>query len=584
MKTRIMNTKFKYYLSLLFVLIVMFSFQNIESQTSQSRSQDSIDTQLVTIVKPYTPKISDAFKLKQSPGISISNKSLKSVKYTIFSIPVASTFIPAKGNSLGIVRARKNKLFQNYASLGIGNYGTVLGNLYLNHKISRGEALGGYMEHHSSQGGIDGIQLEDTFSNNKVQVNYTKALKAFVWNTDVAYERQLINWYGLPFITLAPIDSKQVYSALSLSSDVQFTKGVFQMGGIDFQRFSDAYSSQEYRLKAESSLQFNVFNQSITSDLSIDYLNGKFNQSDLIPERNNYGNTLFSVAPSYKYSKGDLAVSFGLRAAFLTDSNRNVNKFYIYPNIEAIFSVVNSILIAYASLKGGLDQNSYSDFAQINPFISPTIEIRSSSTPYELIFGTKGKLSQSIAYDLNGSYSKQNNKALFRSNTIMNLSSLTNYNQGNSFGIVYDDVDIFNASGTLEFDMTQKLNMRLKGNLYKYTSDLEPTAWNLPDFEASLFLDYKISDKWLFGGNLFYYGSRQDTTHFEGLLIPDTITANQSLDAFLDANVQFDYKISTQWGAFLKVNNMTNANYKRWNHYSVQGFQILGGASYKFDF
>ena len=107
----------------------MFSFQNIESQTSQSRSQDSIDTQVVTIVKPYTPKISDAFKLKQSPEMSISDKSLKSVKYTIFSIPVASTFIPAKGNSLGIVRARKNKLFQNYASLGIGNYGTVLGNL-----------------------------------------------------------------------------------------------------------------------------------------------------------------------------------------------------------------------------------------------------------------------------------------------------------------------------------------------------------------------------------------------------------------------------------------------------------------------
>ena len=78
--------------------------------------------------------------------------------------------------------------------------------------------------------------------------------------------------------------------------------------------------------------------------------------------------------------------------------------------------------------------------------------------------------------------------------------------------------------------------------------------------------------------------SRQDTTHFEGLLIPGTITANQSLDAFLDANVQLDYQISTQWGAFLKVNNMTNANYKRWNHYSVQGFQILGGASYKFDF
>ena len=584
MKTRIMIAKFKYYLSLLSVLIIVFSFQNLEAQTSQSRSQDSIDTQIVNIVKPYTPKISDAFKLKQSPTMSISKKSPKSIKYTIFSIPVASTFTPAKGNSLGIKRLKKSKLFQNYASIGIGNYGTVLGNLYLNHKLGRGETFGGYLEHHSSQGGIGGLQLEDAFSNNTLQLNYSKTLKAFAWNTAVAYDRQAVNWYGLPYPTAESIDSKQVYSALSLSSDVQFSKGVFQTGAINFQRFSDAYSSQEYRLKVESSLQINISDQSIDSDLSIDFLNGKFNQNYLVSEQNNYGNTLFSLAPSYKYYQGDLAVSIGAKATVLIDSNRNINKFYIYPNIETSFSVVNSILIAYAGLKGGLHQNTYSEFAQINPFISPTLNIIPSSTPYELIIGAKGKLSESIGYDLGGRYSKQQNKALFRSNTILNLSALTNYNQGNSFGIVYDDVEVLNVSGTLEFDMTQKINIRLKGDLYKYTSDLEPTAWNLPDFEASLFLDYQISDKWSLGGNLFYYGSRQDTTHFEGVLVPDTITANQSLDAFFDANVQLDYQISTQWGAFLKVNNMTNANYNRWNQYPVQGFQILGGASYKFDF
>ena len=88
MKTRIMIAKFKYYLSLLSVLIIVFSFQNLEAQTSQSRSQDSIDTQVVTIVKPYTPRISDAFKLKQTPTISISENSPKSIKYTIFNTKV----------------------------------------------------------------------------------------------------------------------------------------------------------------------------------------------------------------------------------------------------------------------------------------------------------------------------------------------------------------------------------------------------------------------------------------------------------------------------------------------------------------
>tara|TARA_B110000879_G_scaffold31381_1_gene42969 strand:- start:298 stop:603 length:306 start_codon:yes stop_codon:yes gene_type:complete len=101
MKIRMMNIKLKYYLSLLFNLAVVFYGLEMEAQNSQTRVQDSIDTQVVTIVKPYTPKISDAFKLKQAPNIMVSEDSQKSIKYTIFSIPVASTFTPAKGNLSG---------------------------------------------------------------------------------------------------------------------------------------------------------------------------------------------------------------------------------------------------------------------------------------------------------------------------------------------------------------------------------------------------------------------------------------------------------------------------------------------------
>ena len=80
------------------------------------------------------------------------------MKYTIFSIPVASTFTPAKGTSVGLEKLKKEKLFQ-IIHLRIWNYGTVLGNLYLNHRLGKGERMGGYIEHHSSQGGIKGLQL-----------------------------------------------------------------------------------------------------------------------------------------------------------------------------------------------------------------------------------------------------------------------------------------------------------------------------------------------------------------------------------------------------------------------------------------
>ncbi|MDB9954627.1 TonB-dependent receptor [Flavobacteriaceae bacterium] len=579
-----MTIRLKKHLCIVSVLMVIFHANHLQAQTPQTRSQDTIDTQVVTIVKPYTPKISDAFKLKQSPRMSVSETIQKSVKYTIFSIPVASTFTPAKGSSVRLDKLKKEKLFQNYASLGYGNYGTILGNLYLNHRLGRGERIGGYIEHHSSQGGIDGLQLEDDFSISSAQLNYVKSLKTLVWNTDAAFKRQAVNWYGLPFETPIELDPKQVYSNIELGSDVQFTKGVLRSGDIHLRRFSDAYESQEYHLTGETNFQFNLLDSPINSNIKVDYLKGSFAKNYNGIETQNYGNIQFSVAPSYQYIQDDLTVSVGFKAYYLMDSEQNKNDFYIYPNVEASYAVVNSIVVAYAGVKGDLYQNTYYDFAQINPFVSPTLDIRPSSTPYKVFVGTKGKLSQSIGYDVKGSFTREQNKALFRTHSIQNFSAPNNYNQGNSFGVVYDDVDVINISGALEIDMGQKLNVRLKGDLYKYTSDAEPIAWNLPEFEASLFLDYQLSDKLSMAANLFYWGSRQDTTNFEGLFIPEPITPNVTLDAFLDANFQVSYEITNQFGAFVKVNNIANNSYNRWNHYPVQGFQILGGVSYKFDF
>ena len=579
-----MNSKVIKHLCLLSVMMVLLKPHYLGAQNKQARSQDTIDTQVVTIVKPYTPKISDAFKLKQTPRMNSSETPQKPVTYTIFSIPVASTFTPAKGKSVGLDKLKKEKLVQNYAALGYGNYGTILGSLYLNHQLGRGERIGGYVKHHSSQGGIDDLQLEDGFSNNTIQVNYVKSQKAFVWNTDVVYQRQAVNWYGLPFETSLALDSKQVYSTIELGSDVQFTNGIFRNADIQLRRFSDAYESQEFHFTGETKVQLNVLDNPINSIFKVGYLKGSFVKNYNGSEPQNYGNIRFSVAPSYIYIQGDLAVSAGLKAYYLMDSEQNKNEFYIYPNVEASYAVVNSIVVAYAGIKGDLLQNTYFDFAQINPFVSPTLDVRPSSTPYKAVIGTKGKLSQTIGYDLFGSYAREQNKALFRTQSIQNLSASNNFNQGNSFGIVYDDVEVFNISGALEIDLNQNLNMRLKGDLYKFTSDAEPTAWNLPEFEASLFLDYQISKKLATTVNLFYCGSRQATTNFEGQLISEPITPNITLDSFLDANVQITYEITNQFDAFVKANNLANTSYNRWNNYPVQGFQILGGVSYKFDF
>ncbi len=60
-------------------------------------AQDPIGTEVINVVRPYTPTVSDAFKIKESPSLIDSlDVQKKEVQYDIFSVPVASTFTPAK--------------------------------------------------------------------------------------------------------------------------------------------------------------------------------------------------------------------------------------------------------------------------------------------------------------------------------------------------------------------------------------------------------------------------------------------------------------------------------------------------------
>jgi len=120
-------------IKLLVLGAIIFSFNTISAQ-----EEDNLGTEVVNIVKPYSPTISDAFKVKENPLMNDStNTKKKEVNYSIFSVPVASTFTPAKGKATSVEKAKPLKLYDNYATFGIGNYTNVLAEFYSNFEISR---------------------------------------------------------------------------------------------------------------------------------------------------------------------------------------------------------------------------------------------------------------------------------------------------------------------------------------------------------------------------------------------------------------------------------------------------------------
>lgn len=568
-------------------LIVVLSMSTSLLQ-SQDRKKDTIDNQVVNVIKPYTPTVSEAFKIKDVPKLKDSSSIEKRpVKYNIFSIPVASTFTPAKGKAANVDKAPPLVLFDNYASLGLGSYTTLLGEVFLNHQLSSDENVGGYFSHHSSQGGIDGLILDDDFSKTILNAFYSQDLRDFSWKLTAGFDLQTYNWYGLPQDIFAEaatdgIDPGHAFNSFNVGGKLSFDDALIKDGSVLFRRFGDNQGSGENRFLATADFDIPINREAIFTEFYVDYINGSFDNTFNSNETIKYSNMVFGLSPSYQLKEDDLTIDLGIRLVYLNDIETGSNEFFVYPNIDMSYRLVSEILIAYGGITGGLIQNSYHQFANENPFVSPTLFIAPTDQVYKGFAGVKGKLSNNVSYSIKGSYFSEENKALFVVNDAQ-TSATRDYQFGNSFGLVYDDVRTFSVDGELNIDINRNFTLGLKGAYFNYATDQQDEAWNLPDITGSIFIDFQISEQWSAGASAFFVGERLDRRVVVDSFLP-TVTRVQSLESYFDLNAHVGYRINDQFTVYLKGNNLLNQDYERYLNFPVQGLQVVAGATYQFDF
>ncbi|WP_412464318.1 TonB-dependent receptor [Flavobacterium mekongense] len=552
------------------------------------KKDENIGTEVVNVVKPYTPTISDAFKVKETPSLDDEETQKKeNIKYNIFSFPVASTFAPAKGKAAGVDKSPQEKIFSNYLTLAAGNYGTVNAELFVTENVSNTDYFGGMLRHSSSQGGIDGVFLDDKFMNTALDLTYGSRTNTMNWNADLGYQHQIYNWYGfypgtITPETLATIDEQQTYHTLYVGGRLGLNN-ILKESSVKFTRFWDAFGSAENRFVAKPSLEFDIVEQKIKADFVFDYISGSFDKNMVGNAGIKYGFTNVGFQPSIKIQKDDLTVNAGVGFFYSAAQEQGESKFFIYPQVTGSYRVVGDLMIFYAGLEGGLKQNSYRDFVQENFFVSPTLLVAPTDQKYDIYVGLKGKLANSVSYNIRGSYVNEDNRALFKSNGYEELVGFEGYQYGNSFNVVYDKLKTVSFFGELKADFSKNVAFGINGTFSSYSTDVENEAWNLPALKLGASLDVNITQKWYAGTNLFFVGERKDFAHFASLTQP-TFDTEVTLDSFFDLNAHIGYKHSERLTFFLKGNNLANQDYQRWLNYPVQGIQVLGGANYKFDF
>lgn len=588
---------------------ILLLFAGLQTTFAQKKDEN-IGTQVVNVVKSYTPTVSDAFKVKETPTLDDDETAKKEViNYNIFSFPVASTFAPAKGRAAAVDKTAQERLYPNYATLGFGSYASVNAELFITQDVNETDFVAGMLRHQSSQGNIKGVKLDDKFYDTGLDLTYGSKQDSYHWNVDLGYQNQVYNWYGLPKYfgdNLPEIEQKDLINSI----DPQHTFHNFYFGGtigandsffdkadFKYNRFWDASGSEENHVTLKPSINLGVSDYFLKVNFTVDYLNAKFDQpysvmpltpATTFPGENS--NLILSANPNFQLLKEDLTVNIGAEVTYLSVLQNKYNgedggadsDFFIYPKVTAAYKVVGDLMIAYAGLEGGLQQNTYRNFTNVNPFLSPTQEIKPTDSQYDIFVGLKGKLTNAVSYNVRGSYLNEKNKGLFLSNEYSQGTDNADYVYGNSFSVVYDNMKTISFYGELKADFSKNVAFGINGSFATYNVDMQAEAWNLPQLKLASTLDVNITPKWFAGANVFFQGERMDFQRDQSFT--EIGPGKRTLDGYFDANLNLGYRYNERLTAFVKANNIANQAYEKWLNYPVQQFQVLLGASYKFDF
>lgn len=567
-----------------FFIFISLSISNF--LLAQEKVKDTLETDEIIVIKPYTPTISDAFKIKDNPETNQESFKKEKTAYSSLSIPVVSTFTPTKGKAQSIEKEPAEKIYENFIAAGFGNYSTAYFETFMHSSSSNFNDFGVYLKLLSSSGGVDNTLVETDYSNTQLNLFYKQFERDYNWEIVGGLEHNNQYWYGFPTdivfdpILIESIDAQQKFLNVFTGGNISFEDGIFQTGTISLNHFSDNYGSGEIHTLITSDFEFPVTTEQISTEASLEYISGSFDNGYATTNGLDHSFLNIGAHPNFEILRDDLSISLGAKVYYSFDFENSNNQFYFYPNINASYKLIDRTLIVFGGVTGDLEQNSYQKYTIANPYISPTLTILQTDKQYDAFIGAKGKLTSAINYNLRAGYQNENDKPLFINNPSLTDGTMpvtNSYDFGNSFGVVYDDIQTLLISAEMNIEVSKEFNLSGTIEFKDYTTTNQSEAWNLPTIKSIISANY-TTPNWYLSSDIFLVGERKD------IVSPAVgFPMIKTLDSYIDLNFNGGYIFTDRLTAFAKVNNALSSNYERFTNFEVQGFQIIAGVIYKFN-
>ena len=570
------------------LLLVLLAPSTLSAQSKK----DSLTTKVIDVVKSYAPTIADAYKKREDANIKNDSLTLakKQITYSIYSVPVASTFVPEKGKATSMKKTIKKEYYaDSYIGGAFGNLNTLYGDASVTLPMDNGGNVAFLFNHLSSNAEVKDVKLDNNYAKTSAEIRYDYLDKALNWGVNANFGRRLHNWYGIKqgLYTDQQIseltDLKQIYFDYGLGGYVKLSDSFFEGTNLSLKGLSGRFGTNEVNLNLAPSFLFPISKNehTIRLNLLLDYYSGSFDKGFLTNTAVNNKWLVLGVNPSYHFSAGDLGLKLGATIAYAGANPTQESNLKAFPDVEVLYRIAGGDMILHGGVRGMFQQNTFEKLTKINPFLAPTQFINPTNVNLDFFAAIKGEIGTGLYYKLQAGYKQYENLPLFTTNPELgaSISDALAYQHHNSFNLVYDKVNEFGFSAQLGGSVEDVFFFDLEGNINGYSPKNQEEAWNLPRTRFSLFTDVKILEGLFVGTDLFYVGERYESDYASSLL---TTPTKLTLKGYFDLNLHADYTLNKKWMIFAKANNLTSSKYERWAYYPVQSFQIFAGVKYLF--
>lgn len=553
-----------------------------------AQQQDSLLRRQMELEREFNPTLQDANKINSLPSVPQPTIKKANTGYSSWAGRTTPPLEIAIPQPINIMTDIPFSLKKGYISLGAGNYANIDGALGYRLIENEKSNLTFNFLHNSSNGEVDYVQDSDPASNkaffmdNLGQLRYGHLLDAFKLNLKAAYSHSAFNYYGNTFGSPRVFNNEnQTLGVFNLGLGVESNPSDFinYRGFLDFKNFSTKYGStlSGIGLKGnhiDAMVGLDKPFQDGSSRVGVDgKLLGVFYNEGM----NNF--TLLSANPYIAFEGLNWKARLGADLIFQMLGG---TKFRVAPNVELGLKVTEHSSL-YANIIGGIDDNTYLDMMSESRYIAPMMPVKSSFSIVDIETGAKIGEASGFRFDIFGGFKKTEDEHFL----ILNQSQMEQAGLGYSWVYeenlmpVHGNLSHSHIGGMIQSNIWAPLDVsiKIKKNFYdvkdaifRDSSVSDAKVYNKPSFETDIRATFEAMSNLKFSLNYYFAGDRW--SYFDG--------ANVKMNNINDLNFGVVYDINDSFAINLKANNLLFQKYDIWYGHPAQGFNAMGGFTFKF--